>query len=209
MQHLVGSNDDQHVQAPAHERLRRDQSNQQPRSWNFPNRPEPPPELVINAARTRSDMALHRHAKKESSGNEKGCCSGGKDRTHVGEHNEQSSRKRTNQRAKALNRRGRSVRSDQVLRSRRKRRKNRLQSRPEERRANPDRCRSAEDHHPATCHRSRRRNDKRGRSQQRDRKQKPLPPEAITERRRKRRNHRRRQQTHKPRNPTAVVPPCP
>ena len=54
MEHLVGGDDDQHVQAPAHERLRGDEAHEEPRARDLPDRPEPLPDLDAGSLRSEA-----------------------------------------------------------------------------------------------------------------------------------------------------------
>ena len=62
VEHLVGGDDDQHVQAAANERLRGDQADEQPRARDLADGLEALPDLGSSSARARRDAPLDRRS---------------------------------------------------------------------------------------------------------------------------------------------------
>ena len=155
VQHLVGGDDDQDVQASAHEGLRGDQAHEQARAGDVADRPESLPDRPSGAGRTPDDVARDRHAGKQGGRHEESSRSGRKDHSDVDERDQQTRGERAEQGAEALDRRRRTVGGDQLPGRSRQRRQQRLKCRPEESRADTDRSRCAEHEEPVAHQRAR------------------------------------------------------
>ena len=193
-EHLVGGDDDQHVQAPAHECLRGDEAHEEPRARNLPDRLEPLQDLDARATRSRREAARDGHEREQCRRDDQRRCARREHRRDIGERDQDAGGEWAEQRAETLDRRGRSVRSDQLPGRARERWEQRDESRPEQRRADADRRPGREDDDPVVHQRSRGRDDERGRSERDDSQQEPLAPEAIAEGRCERRDRGRREQ---------------
>ena len=115
-EYLVREHDDQHVQAPAHERLRGDEAHEQPRARDFADRLEALPDLDSRpvpgeGTRPGTDTRASRAAETSRARG-----AGREDRSDVGERDQYAGAERPEQGAEALDRRGRSVRGDQLAR---------------------------------------------------------------------------------------------
>ena len=132
---------------------------------------------------------------------------GTEDDTNVGEREDQARRERPEQRSKALDRRGRAVRGDQLRRISRERGKQRLEGRPHERRGDADRRCQADHEDLVSAQRERRgRTGQRRRPDERVRDEEALPAEAISQGGREGCEQRRRQQPDEPGDPDGERP---
>ena len=201
VEHLVCGDDDQHVQASAHERLCGDETDEEPRAGNLADCPEALPDIDSRRTRGRMDATRHRDTHDEGGRHEERCRAGREDHRDVGKCDQHPGCERTEERAEALDRRGRSVRRDQLRRRSRQRWQQRDESRPEQRRADTDRRPGGEDD-DAIVHRGPRGRDHEcRRSQEHDSQQEPLAPEAVAQGRCERRDGGRREQAHETGDP--------
>ncbi len=119
------------------------------------------------------------------------------DHADVGERDEHAGAERAEQRAEALDRRGRAVRRDQLPRRPRERGQQRDERRPEERRADADDGRGGEDDDAVVQQRRPTAETTSAAAPSSTiAEQEPLAPEAIAERRGERRDRGRREQAH-------------
>ena len=209
VEHLVGGDDDQHVQAPAHERLRGDEAHEEPRARDLADRLEALPDLdCATRSQAPGGRPGPRHEREQCGRDEQRRRAGREDRRDVGERDQHAGGERAEQRAEALDRRGRSVRSDQLPRRARQRWEQRDESRPEQRRADADRRPGGEDD-DAVVHQRLPRPRRRAR---------PLRASTIPSRNRSRRKRSPRDDANgaiaaagsrrtRPAIPTAVDPP--
>jgi hypothetical protein len=137
--------DDQHVEATAHERLSDHQRDEQTRSRRARNRPEPRREQRAHAAVSASagevDAAFDADSHQRCGAEQKRTGAGREDDAGVREGHEHPREQRSGESAQALDRRGGAVRGDQLLGSPCQRGQQRLQSRPDESGGEPERRR--------------------------------------------------------------------
>src|SRR6185503_18549765 len=143
-----GADDDQHVQAAADERLGRGQKDQEPSPRFGDDRAEAAGKQLAGRRRRPGgglDAAFDLYSQEQAGGDEQRTGSDEEDDTGVGNGDEDAGDKRAKEGAEALERRGRTVGGDQLLRCPRERRQRRLKSRPEDRGGDADDASEGED----------------------------------------------------------------
>src|SRR6185436_14555915 len=130
------------------------------------------------------DAAFDLHSQEQAGGREQRTRGDEEDDTGVGNGDEDAGDERAEEGTEALERRGRAVGGDQLLRRPRERRQRRLESRPEDRRGDADDACEGEDNQLAAAEEEGRRGAaERGRAGECDPDEKTFAPEAVPKRR--------------------------
>ena len=154
------------------------------------------PDLGSSSARARRDASLDGDPDQCEARQQEGRRSHHEDHFDVGECDEHARSERADQGAEALDRRGRSVRGDQLARRPGQRRQQRHERGPEQRRAHTDHGPGDEDDASLVQESPGRGDAETCRTHQREAEEEALAAEPIAERRGKRRDRGRRQQAH-------------
>ena len=183
---LECGDDDEDVEAAADEGLRNDQENDQagprcPRDGSKPSREDAPRASLGSGRRGEVDAAFDLDPREERCAHKK--CSGteGEHEPDIRNGDEHARDQRSEECSQALDRRGRGVRCNELLRSSGERRQQGLQRGPDERACEPEQGRKSEDQDNRIRIGGSRRSAERERSDETHREQEALPPEPIAE----------------------------
>jgi len=213
MKHAKCGDDDQNVQAASNEGLHDHQAENEAwprqRSDCGEGKPRFSEDVRLVRPRDLDERAVDADAgeRDRAEGHDHGRSR--EDDANRREGSDEPGSERTDERAEALNRRGRSVRGDQLLGRARERRKQRLQRRPHERRRQPDDSSKGVDEARNLRECCARRTDERATVDEQHDEEEPLATEPVGKRRSHRRNDRRRQQTNEAREPNRRSPARP